>query len=77
MIPVTFTVRVAPEPVIEEMVPLATLPVAIKLKSAASTPVTDWLKVTVNAAESVTPLPDAVIDKAYGNAGLKRTAGLT
>ena len=40
MMPVTFTVYVAPEPVMEEMVPLATNPVAIKLKSAASTPTT-------------------------------------
>ena len=41
VMPVTLTVRVAPEPVIEEMVPPATVPVVVKVKSAASTPVTD------------------------------------
>ena len=65
----------APEPVTEEIVPLATVPVATKVKSAASTPVTGWLNVTVKEAESATtPLP-VVMDKACGNAGEKGTAG--
>ena len=75
VMPVTFTVYVAPEPVMEEMVPLATDPVESKLKSAVSTPITGWLKVTVKEAELVTaPLP-VVMDKAFGKAGEKGTAG--
>ena len=35
------------------------------------------MNVTVNEAEVVTPLLGAVMDKACGNAGLKRTAGFT
>ena len=59
----------------EEMVPLATDPVESKLKSVVSTPITVWLKVTVKEAELVTaPLP-VVMDRRFGNAGEKGTAG--
>ena len=46
LIPLTVRVYVSPLPVTEAMVALA-FPVVAKVKSEASTPVTDWLNFTV------------------------------
>ena len=61
------------------MEPFATLPVFIRSKSVASTPVTSVLKVTVKAAEviALSPLLPVLVlmDRALGKAGENGTAG--
>ena len=59
--------------------PLATVPVGIKLKSTASTPVTELLKRTIKLALVVAEAPllpvSVVMEIAVGNAGENGAAG--